>query len=98
MYSVLGSRALDLGDDIVGVVPYYDMINHSLDPNMEFHFNGDTGNFELYSSRRIEEGEELFICYHSKQVLDQKGFDSLNSLWTLIQWVSLPLLFFCTSK
>lgn len=98
MYSVLGSRACDLGDDIVGVVPYYDMINHSLDPNMEFQINGETDNFELYSSRRIEEGEELFICYHSKQVLDQKGFDSLNSLWTLIQWVSLPLLFFCTSK
>jgi hypothetical protein len=84
MHAVLGSRALDLGDDIVGVVPMYDMVNHSLDPNVGFYFNGD--NFELFALRDIEGGEELFLCYNEMEDVEKNGWDEVNSMWSLVQW------------
>jgi hypothetical protein len=84
MYSMIGSRALDLGDDIVGVVPMYDMVNHSLDPNLGFYFNGEY--FELFALRDISEGEELFLCYNELEDIKNQGWNEMNSLWMLIQW------------
>jgi hypothetical protein len=34
MYALLGSRAVSLDDHVTGVIPFHDMINHSLDPNL----------------------------------------------------------------
>lgn len=85
MYAILGSRALDLGDDINGVVPMYDMINHSLDPNLVFAINEDY-NLQLFASRDIYAGEELFLCYNNLEQIDRNGWTELNALWTLVQW------------
>ena len=84
MYAVLSSRALDLGDGIVGVVPMYDMINHSLEPNLGLVFDGES--FELSALRQISEGEELFLCYNEIDDIEKNGWDEMNSLWSLIQW------------
>ena len=85
MYIILGSRALDLSDDIVGVVPMYDMMNHSLDPNLAFIMNEDF-KLELFASRDIAEGEELFLCYNDQTEIEVDGWTEMNSLWTLVQW------------
>lgn len=84
MYSMIGSRALDLGDDIVGVVPMYDMVNHSLDPNLGCYFNGEY--VELFALRDINGGEELFLCYNELEDIENHGWNEMNSLWMLIQW------------
>ncbi len=84
MYSILGSRALDLGNDIVGVLPMYDMVNHSLDPNLGFYFDGTI--FQLFTLRDITKGEELFLCYNEMEEIEDNGWDNVNSLWTLVQW------------
>lgn len=85
MYIILGSRALDLSDDIIGVVPMYDMMNHSLDPNLAFIMNEDY-KLELFASRDIAEGEELFLCYNDQNEIEEDGWTEMNALWTLVQW------------
>jgi hypothetical protein len=83
MYGILISRAIDLGNGVVGVIPMFDMINHSEDPNLALSFDGQ--NFELWALRDISEGEELFLCYTGE---DTKGenWDEDNAMWNLVQW------------
>lgn len=80
MYSVLGSRAIDLGGDVVGVLPFFDMINHSLEPNLALSFDGDS--FELVAKRAVGEGEELLLQY----TRNDEEMDETNALWALVQW------------
>ena len=80
MYSVLGSRAMDLGDGITGVMPFYDMINHSLRPNLSLDCEGEW--FELYANCDVDAGEEVFLCYTK---LDDPMTET-NALWALVQW------------
>jgi hypothetical protein len=80
MYSTLCSRAIELDDDIVGVIPFYDMINHSLEPNLAL--SCDNERFELFANRDIEDGEELFLRYTKPDEI----MDETNALWTLVQW------------
>ena len=84
MYAILGSHALDIGDDITAVVPMYDMINHSLNPNLGFFFNGES--FEIFALHNITRGEELFFCYNKIEEIENEGWTEFNALWTLVQW------------
>jgi hypothetical protein len=98
MYALLGSRAAALDDDTVGIIPFHDMLNHSLDhanvgmdlcvlSNEEHdnHKNDMEGYIELYVNRPVEKGEELFICY-TKQGEDTSTSSIANSVWSLVQW------------
>jgi len=97
MYALLGSRAAALDDDTVGIIPFHDMLNHSLEDanvgmdlvdcvseNNDDDDDDDTmgGYIELYANRPIQQGEELFICY-TKQ---GESMSMANSVWSLVQW------------
>lgn len=80
LYSVLGSRACQLGEDTSGVIPFHDMINHSTDPNVIMAYE-DKG-VELVATREVEKCKELFLCYTTVgDDLDLNG-----ALWALVQW------------
>jgi SET domain len=57
MYGLLISRAVELGDGVAGVIPMFDMINHSYEPNLALGFDGSS--FELVAQRDIDENEEV---------------------------------------
>jgi hypothetical protein len=83
MYGILISRAIDLGNGVVGVIPMFDMINHSEDPNLALSFDGQ--NFELWALRDVSEGEELFLCYTGEDS-KRENWDEDNAVWNLVQW------------
>uniref|UniRef100_A0A7S2EC38 SET domain-containing protein n=1 Tax=Ditylum brightwellii TaxID=49249 RepID=A0A7S2EC38_9STRA len=80
MYGILTSRAMEFGNRINAVMPMYDMINHSRQPNLGLHFNGEE--FALVALRDISHGEEFFHCY--KTLPDT--WDEDIAAWILIQW------------
>lgn len=80
MYALLGSRAVALDDHVTGVIPFHDMINHSLDPNLSMAYTTD--HIEIYTNRKIDKGQELFLCYTKSN----KIISSVNALWALVQW------------
>jgi SET domain len=80
MYSIVTSRAIELHNGLSGVIPFFDMINHSMSPNLVLKFDGST--FELHATRDIQANEELFICYHAPN----RQWDEDQALWTPIQW------------
>lgn len=57
MYGLVISRAIELGDGVVGVIPMFDMINHSYKPNLALAFDGVT--LEMIAQRDIAENEEV---------------------------------------
>ncbi|KAL3923367.1 MAG: hypothetical protein SGARI_006234, partial [Bacillariaceae sp.] len=57
MYGLVISRAIELGDGIAGVIPMFDMINHSYQPNLALCFDGLT--FEMVAQRDIAKDEEV---------------------------------------
>jgi hypothetical protein len=81
MYSSLSSRAIELGQGITGVIPMFDMVNHSPCPNLALSFNGEK--FDLFALRDIQKDEELFICYNEDNELE---WDEDRAVWTLVQW------------
>merc|ERR1712232_1109463 len=82
MYGLLTSRAIDLGDGTVGVIPMFDMVNHcSKDPNLILSFDG-SGSFEVKARRDIKKGEELLLCYQDEEI----EHDEYSDLWAAIQW------------
>lgn len=80
MYALLGSRAVALDDRVTGIIPFHDMINHSLDPNLSISYVDDY--IQIYANRRIDRDQELFLCYTKLH----KAMDSINALWSLVQW------------
>ena len=82
MEGLLCSRAIDLDDGITAVIPMFDMINHSQDPNIALIFDGN--NFELRALRPIIKDEELFLCYFGGKPLNE--WDEDESVWSIIQW------------
>jgi hypothetical protein len=56
-YSLLISRAVEVGDGVAACIPMFDMINHSYDPNLVLSFDGT--NFALIACQNIEENEEV---------------------------------------
>jgi hypothetical protein len=57
MYGLLISRAIELGHGIAGVIPMFDMINHSYHPNVALCFDGSS--FTLVAQRDVAEDEEV---------------------------------------
>jgi hypothetical protein len=57
MYGLLISRAIELGDGIAGVIPMFDMINHSDEPNVALSFDGPS--FVLVAQCDVAENEEV---------------------------------------
>ena len=82
MYGTLISRAIEIGDGVIGVIPMFDMINHSRKPNLGLHFNGKE--FGLCALRDIQDGEEFFLCYG--KVDNGDGWDENEAVWSLVQW------------
>lgn len=82
MYGILTSRALELGDGTNAVIPMFDMINHSIDPNLRLRFNSKDAAFELIARRKIKAGEEFFLSYQDEDIES----DEYNDLWAAIQW------------
>jgi len=82
MYSLVSSRAIELDADtgLTGIIPFYDMINHSLRPNLNLDYDGEV--FELFANRNVEAGEELFLTYTKLG----EPMDENNALWALVQW------------
>ncbi|KAG7356196.1 SET methyltransferase domain containing protein [Nitzschia inconspicua] len=94
IYGLVISRAIELGKGIAGVIPMFDMINHSLEPNLALSFDGSA--FELIAQRNIAENEEMFICYTrdiSETINTKKKslWDEVSAVWTLVQW-GIPTL------
>lgn len=83
MFGVLTSRAIELGDNVLGILPMFDMLNHSNDPNLALSFDGE--NFALWGRRKIAKGEELFVSY--KDLRDKHmEWDEDDAIWMLVQW------------
>jgi hypothetical protein len=68
LFGMLTSRVIELGDGVLGVLPMFDMLNHSSDPNLALSFYGD--HLSLWALREISEGEELFFCYKDRDVAE----------------------------
>ena len=86
MHGILLSRAIDLGEGVTGLIPMFDMLNHSDQPNLAMSFDGS--NFELLAVRDIENGEELFVSYRDTNGNDE--WDEDSAVWALVQW-GIPL-------
>jgi hypothetical protein len=84
MLGVLTSRAMALGDGITGVLPMFDMINHSTDPNLGLSFQD--GNFELIALRDLKEDEELFVNYMHRDGESNAEWNEDRAVWNLVQW------------
>lgn len=56
-YSLLISRAVEVGDGMAACIPMFDMINHNSEPNLGLAFDGS--HFELFACRDIQENEEV---------------------------------------
>jgi SET domain len=82
MYSTLCSRAIGVTEDIVAVVPFHDMINHSFQPNLGLEISDDGRYLEIYALDNIPAGKELTFCYSSIG----KEYDEDAALWMLVQW------------
>ena len=85
IYTTLVSRAIDIGDGVIGLLPMHDMINHSRDPNVSMQFNEEEGYCEFIAERDIPKDSELLLSY--MDVTDETGqWDDDRATWMLIQW------------
>lgn len=82
MFGIVTSRAIDLGDGTSAVIPMLDMVNHSMNPNLSLSIDFEDRMMDMKATRRIEKGEEMFICYQDEE---SPGYE-FGSLW-----VSQPL-------
>ena len=84
MFGLLTSRAIELGDGIVGILPAFDMINHSDEPNIGMEYR--EGMFQLWALKEISDGEELFVSYKDRSTSSSSGWDEEEAVWMLVQW------------
>ena len=64
-----------------------------MDPNLTMEINGEW--IDVFTDRKVEEGEELFLCYTEK--LDK--IDENSALWALVQWgIPTPASDYTTEK
>jgi SET domain len=89
MYGVMTSRAIELADGVLGVLPGFDMINHSNEPNIAMEYTTEE-KFQLWALRDIPAGEELFVCYKDIVKTSSSGWDENDAVWMLVQW-GIPL-------
>ena len=83
MFGVLTSRAIELGDGILGILPAFDMINHSDEPNLAMEYRESM--FHLWALKEIPDGEELFVSYKDRSA-SSSGWDENDAVWMLVQW------------
>lgn len=76
MYGIVTSRAIELADGFSAVIPMFDMVNHSMDPNLILSLDWEGEMLDLKATRRIKKGDEMFICYHDEENPD-KEFESI---------------------
>lgn len=70
---LVGSRIfgyLKYGIETSGMVPYVDMINHSLTPNTTWYFDDGLDSFILLSTKNINKGEEICDNYGVKNNIE----------------------------
>jgi len=97
LYSLITSRVIELDREagMTGVLPFYDLCNHSLDPNLALEYvenDGDSSNdssqvntdgfYTIYARRHIEAGEELFFRYTDLN----EPMDENSALWAAVNW------------
>lgn len=100
LYSLITSRSIELDREtgMIGVLPFYDLCNHCLDPNLALEYvenDGDRSNggddsgqintdgfYTIYARRHIEAGEELFFRYTDLN----EPMDENSALWAAINW------------
>lgn len=85
LYAMVGSRATRRHGAGISVIPFHDMINHSLNPNLSIV--DDEEGVKILTDRNIEEGEELLICY----TRTAHSLDEIDAVWALGQW-GIPTL------
>lgn len=70
---LVGSRIfgyVKFGNETSGMVPYIDMINHSLIPNTTWYFDDSLDSFVLISTKYINKGEEICDNYGVKNNIE----------------------------
>jgi hypothetical protein len=70
---LVGSRIFGYtkyGNQISGMVPYIDLINHSIEPNTTWYFDDNLDSFVLVSIRDINKNEELYDNYGAKNNIE----------------------------
>ena len=100
LYSLITSRSIELDREtgMIGVLPFYDLCNHCLDPNLALEYvenDGDRSNggddsgqintdgfYTIYARRHIEAGEELYFRYTDLN----ESMDENSALWAAINW------------
>ncbi|CAB9522751.1 expressed unknown protein [Seminavis robusta] len=82
MYTTLCSRTIGVAEEIVAVVPFHDMINHSFEPNLGLAFSEDETSMEIYALKDVPAGQELLFSYAAIG----KEYDEDAALWMLVQW------------
>ena len=95
LYSLITSRAIELDSDTTAVLPFYDLANHNLDPNLGLEFvenDGDNdgnangvesaGFYSIFARRDIVAGSELFFRYTKFD----EAMDSNAAMWAAINW------------
>ena len=91
LYSLITSRAIELDSDTTAVLPFYDLANHNLDPNLGLEYvenDGDAngvesaGFYSIFARRDIAAGSELFFRYTKFDEI----MDSNAAMWAAINW------------
>ncbi|CAJ1896654.1 unnamed protein product [Cylindrotheca closterium] len=82
MYGTVISRAIDLGDGTLAVIPMFDMVNHSMNPNLNLSIDFEHEMLDMKATRPIKKGEEMFVSYHDEENQDNE----FGSLWSAVQW------------
>jgi hypothetical protein len=73
------------GDHTVGgavMLPYYDLMNHAMDPNAVWYFDREGMQWMIRNVRRIQRGEEItdsYGCRSNPELLSAYGFFVPNS-------------------
>lgn len=82
-YAIVMSRAYQLSNDNLVMVPMLDMFNHD---NVETRFgvNAETGEFHIVAQESVENGKEIFVSFGNKtnaELLSTYGFVLLVRIW-----------------
>lgn len=94
LYSLITSRAIELDSDTTAVLPFYDLANHSLQPNLGLEYVENDGAavadgaidsqgfYSIFARRDITAGSELFFRYTKFD----EAMDENAALWAAINW------------
>ena len=75
-YAIVMSRAYQLGNDQLVMVPMLDMFNHD-NVATRFGVNSETGEFHIVAQEPVANGKEIFVSFGNKtnaELLSTYGF------------------------